>query len=68
MAHGNTRAKAIANAEEAVTVWIETAKADGIKSPVTARTLARRMMISDLAPFKPRPSVPSRKHSELLRI
>jgi predicted RNase H-like HicB family nuclease len=33
MAHGNTRAKAIANAEEAVTVWIETAKADGIKVP-----------------------------------
>ena len=33
MAHGNTRAKAIANAEEAVTVWIEAAKADGIKVP-----------------------------------
>jgi predicted RNase H-like HicB family nuclease len=33
MAHGNPRGKAIANPEEAVTVWIETVKADSIKVP-----------------------------------
>jgi predicted RNase H-like HicB family nuclease len=30
MAHGNTRAEAIANAEEAVAFWLQTAKEDGI--------------------------------------
>ncbi len=33
MAHGNTRAEAIANAEEAVAFWLKTAKADGITVP-----------------------------------
>jgi predicted RNase H-like HicB family nuclease len=30
MAHGSTRAEAIANAEEAVAFWLQTAKEDGI--------------------------------------
>jgi predicted RNase H-like HicB family nuclease len=33
MAHGNTRAEAIANAEEAVTFWLQTAEEDGITIP-----------------------------------
>jgi predicted RNase H-like HicB family nuclease len=33
MAHGSTRAKAIANAEDAVAFWLETAKADGRPIP-----------------------------------
>ena len=33
MAHGNTRAKAIANPDEAVTVWIKTVKVDSTKVP-----------------------------------
>jgi predicted RNase H-like HicB family nuclease len=33
MAHGNTRADAIANAEEAVAFWLQTAKEDGITIP-----------------------------------
>lgn len=33
MAHGSSRGKAIANAEEAVALWIETARADGVDVP-----------------------------------
>ena len=33
MAHGATRADAICNAEEAITFWIKTAKADGLVVP-----------------------------------
>ena len=33
MAHGNTRAEAIGNAEEAVSFWLQTAKEDGISVP-----------------------------------
>ena len=33
MAHGNTRAEAIGNAEEAVSFWLQTAKEDGIPIP-----------------------------------
>ena len=33
MAHGNTRAEAIAKAEEAVAFWIQTAREDGINVP-----------------------------------
>jgi len=33
MAHGNTRAEAIGNAEEAVSFWLQTAKEDGIQIP-----------------------------------
>lgn len=33
MAHGSSRAKAIANAEDAVAFWLETAKADGRPIP-----------------------------------
>ena len=33
MAHGNTRTDAIANAEEAVAFWLQTAKEDGIPIP-----------------------------------
>ena len=33
LAHGNTRAEAIANAEEAVAFWLQTAKEDGITIP-----------------------------------
>ena len=33
MAHGNTRTEAIANAEEAVAFWLQTAKEDGITIP-----------------------------------
>ena len=33
MAHGSTRAEAIEHAEEAVALWIETARADGAKIP-----------------------------------
>jgi predicted RNase H-like HicB family nuclease len=33
MAHGNTRTEAIANAEEAVAFWLQTAKEDGIAIP-----------------------------------
>ena len=33
MAHGNTRAEAIASAEEAVAFWLATAKEDGIPVP-----------------------------------
>jgi predicted RNase H-like HicB family nuclease len=33
MAHGKTRAEAIANAEEAVDFWLQTAKEDGIPVP-----------------------------------
>jgi len=33
MAHGNTRAEAIANAEEAVAFWLKTAKEDGASIP-----------------------------------
>jgi len=33
MAHGNTRTEAIANAEEAVAFWLQTAKEDDIAIP-----------------------------------
>ena len=33
MAHGATRQEAIANAEEAITFWIETAREDGLTVP-----------------------------------
>ena len=33
MAHGNTRADAIKNAEDAIAFWIKTAMADGLKVP-----------------------------------
>jgi predicted RNase H-like HicB family nuclease len=33
MAHGSSRAKAIASAEEAVALWIETARVDGVEIP-----------------------------------
>ena len=33
MAHGNTRAEAIANAEDAVSFWLQTAKEDGVPIP-----------------------------------
>jgi predicted RNase H-like HicB family nuclease len=33
MAHGNTRAEAIGNAEDAVVFWLQTAKEDGIAIP-----------------------------------
>lgn len=33
MAHGTTRQEAIANAEEAITFWIETAREDGLTVP-----------------------------------
>ena len=33
MAHGSTRAEAIANAEEAVAFWLRTAREDGIVVP-----------------------------------
>jgi len=33
MAHGSTRAEAIANAEEAVAFWLRTAREDGIAVP-----------------------------------
>lgn len=33
MAHGDTRASAIQNAEAAIAFWIKTAKADGISVP-----------------------------------
>jgi predicted RNase H-like HicB family nuclease len=33
MAHGNTRAEAIAHAEEAVAFWLKTAKEDGASIP-----------------------------------
>ncbi len=33
MAHGNTRTEAIANAEEAVAFWLQTAKEDRIAIP-----------------------------------
>jgi predicted RNase H-like HicB family nuclease len=34
MAHGSTRQAAIQNAEEAIDLWIKTAKEDGISIPV----------------------------------
>ena len=33
MAHGNTRAETIANAEEAVAFWLQTAKEDAMTIP-----------------------------------
>jgi predicted RNase H-like HicB family nuclease len=33
MAHGSTKSEAIANAEAAIELWIETAKEDGIAIP-----------------------------------
>ena len=33
MAHGKNRVEAIKNAEDAITFWIETAKADGLPIP-----------------------------------
>ena len=33
MAHGKTRQEAIAHAEDAVELWIDTAKADGLPLP-----------------------------------
>lgn len=33
MAHGNTRAEAIAHAEDAVALWLNTAQEDGIAVP-----------------------------------
>ena len=33
MAHGRTKAEAIANAEAAISLWIETAKEDGVPVP-----------------------------------
>ena len=33
MAHGKTKSEAIANAESAIDLWIETAKEDGISIP-----------------------------------
>lgn len=33
MAHGQTRAEALQNAEDAIALWIETAKSDGIQIP-----------------------------------
>ncbi|MBM3837134.1 MAG: type II toxin-antitoxin system HicB family antitoxin [Verrucomicrobia bacterium] len=34
MAHGKTRADAVANAEEAIRFWIKTAREDGISVPL----------------------------------
>ena len=33
MAHGKTRSEALKHAEEAIELWIKTAKADGLKIP-----------------------------------
>lgn len=33
MAHGSDRTEAIANAEEAIELWIKTAREDGVKVP-----------------------------------
>lgn len=33
MAHGDTRQEAVKNAEDAIELWIETAKEDGLKIP-----------------------------------
>lgn len=33
MAHGSDRAEAIANAEEAIELWVKTARDDGVKVP-----------------------------------
>lgn len=33
MAHGSTKAEAIQNAEEAISLWIQTAREDGISVP-----------------------------------
>jgi len=33
MAHGCTRAEAILNAEEAIQLWVETARKDGVRVP-----------------------------------
>jgi predicted RNase H-like HicB family nuclease len=33
MAHGRTRAEAIQNAEEAISLWVQTAREDGIRVP-----------------------------------
>ena len=33
MAHGNSKADAIQNAEEAISLWLKTAKEDGISVP-----------------------------------
>lgn len=33
MAHGSTRAEAIQNAEEAISLWVQTAREDGIRVP-----------------------------------
>ena len=33
MAHGKTRQEAIANAENAIELWVDTAKADGLPLP-----------------------------------
>jgi predicted RNase H-like HicB family nuclease len=33
MAHGRTRVEAIENAEDAITFWIKTARADGLTIP-----------------------------------
>ena len=33
IAHGSTKAEAIQNAEDAIALWIETAKDDGLKIP-----------------------------------
>ena len=33
MAHGKTRAEAVAHAEEAILFWIKTAKEDGLRVP-----------------------------------
>ena len=41
MAHGNTRAEAIANAEEAVAFWLQTAKEDGIAGPIVRHAPGR---------------------------
>lgn len=33
MAHGGTRAEAIQNAEEAIHLWVQTAREDGVRVP-----------------------------------
>ena len=40
MAHGDTRPEALASAEEAIGLWLETAKEDGVDIPNTRGRLS----------------------------